>query len=409
MNSSTTPLSNNDPKLCEFLFEKITNTPQQQITFAEYMDAVLYHPEYGYYASQQPQIGAAGDFFTSPHLGTDFGEMLAEQFVEMWEKLECPQGFTLVEMGAGQGILAGDILNYLSKRYPEFLKTINYIIIEKSSILKAEQQQQLQRQINASVSIEWCELEGLSDNAITGCFFSNELVDALPVHLVTIQNSQLQEVYVRACRAQTSPLYPIDVKFTESTGELSTPKLKEYFQLVNIDILSSIYSNRYRTEINLNAIEWIKTVATKLYQGFILTIDYGYSASRYYTPTRRSGTLQCYYQHRHHNDPYINIGRQDITAHVDFTALENQGNLSGLEVIGKTQQALFLMALGLGDRIANITQSSHTSLSETLRRREALHSLINPMGLGNFLVLIQSKNLTANSGIPISLKGFKPL
>jgi SAM-dependent MidA family methyltransferase len=405
----TNDFSQNNPKLCEFLLEKITNSPQQRITFAEYMDTVLYHPEQGYYATQQPQIGVAGDFFTSPHLGSDFGEMLAEQFVEMWEVLGCPNPFTLVEMGAGQGILAADILNYLSRRYPEFLKTINYIIIEKSSCLKAEQQQQLQRQIQSSISIQWCELEDLSNNSITGCFFSNELIDALPVHQVIIQDHQLQEVYVEACRAKHSPAYPIDVKFTESIGDLSTPQLKEYFQLIEIDLFSPLYSEGYRTEVNLTGLEWMKTVAKKLHQGFILTIDYGYSAQRYYQPTRRFGTLQCYYQHRHHNDPYINIGHQDITAHVDFTALEKQGNLAGLEVVGTTQQALFLMALGLGDRIAATAQSSSRSLSETLRRREALHSLINPMGLGDFLVLIQGKNLTATAGESIQLKGLKSL
>jgi SAM-dependent MidA family methyltransferase len=405
----TNDFSQNNPKLCEFLLEKITNSPQQRITFAEYMDTVLYHPEQGYYATQQAQIGVAGDFFTSPHLGSDFGEMLAEQFVEMWQVLGCPNTFTLVEMGAGQGILAADILNSLSLRYPEFLKTVKYIIIEKSSILKAEQQQQLQHQINSSLSVKWCNLEDLSNDSITGCFFSNELIDALPVHQVVIQDNQLQEVYVGACRAKHPPAYPIDVKFTESTGELSTPQLKKYFQLIKIDLLSPIYSNGYRTEVNLNVLEWIKTVAEKLHQGFILTIDYGYSAQRYYSPTRRFGTLQCYYQHRHHNDPYINIGHQDITAHVDFTALEKQGNLSGLEVVGTTQQALFLMALGLGDRIANITQSSNTSLSETLRRREALHALINPMGLGNFVVLIQGKNITPKQGELIQLKGLQSI
>ncbi len=409
MNSSTTPLSDNNPKLCEFLFDKITNSPQQQITFAEYMDTVLYHPQYGYYATQQPQIGAAGDFFTSPHLGADFGEMLAEQLVEMWEILGYPNTFTLVEMGAGQGILAVDILNYLSKRYPEFLKTINYIIIEKSPSLKAEQRSILQRQINASISIEWCELSDIPNDSITGCFFSNELVDALPVHRVVIQDHQLQEVYIRAYRSASSPLYPIDVKFTETVGNLSTPKIKEYFKQAEIDLLSDIYGEGYRTEVNLNALKWIKTVAEKMHQGFIITIDYGYPAQRYYNQARRSGTLQCYYQHSHHNDPYINIGRQDITAHVDFTALEKQGKLSGLEIIGSTQQALFLMALGLGDRIASIAQSTNTSISETLRRREALHSLINPMGLGNFIVLIQSKNITAREGKSIQLKGLQSI
>ncbi len=398
-----------NPKLCEFLLQKIAVSPQQRMTFADYMESVLYHPQYGYYATNQPQIGAAGDFFTSPHLGSDFGELLAEQFVEMWDVLGCPDEFTLVEMGAGQGILAVDILNYLWQHYPEFLKTLNYIIVEKSVRLKIEQQQQLQRQINPSVSIQWCGLEELSPDSITGCFFSNELVDALPVHQVIVQDNQLQEVYVKAYKQKTTQSYPNAVKFTEVNGELSTPKLKDYFEFIEIDLLSSNYGEGYRTEVNLAALEWMKRVASKLHQGFVLTIDYGYSAQRYYSPTRRFGTLQCYYQHRHHNDPYLNIGRQDITAHVDFTALEKQGNLFGLEVIGFTQQALFLMALGLGDRIAALSQTGKTSLSEILRQREALHALINPMGLGNFGVLIQSQGLTKLDKKPVTLKGINPV
>ena len=129
----------------------------------------------------------------------------------------------------------------------------------------------------------------------------------------------------------------------------------------------------------------------------MLTVDYGYAAERYYSPARSQGTLQCYYQHSHHSNPYIHVGNQDITAHVDFTALERHGERYGLTTVGFTQQGLFLMALGLGDRIAELSQlspSSELSMNDILRRRDALHALINPMGLGNFGVLVQSKGLT---------------
>jgi SAM-dependent MidA family methyltransferase len=144
---------------------------------------------------------------------------------------------------------------------------------------------------------------------------------------------------------------------------------------------------------------------TKLNQGFILTIDYGYTAQRYYLPSRKEGTLQCYYQHSHHNDPYLNIGRQDITAHVNFTALQLYGKDWGIDGVGFTQQALFLMALGLGDRISALSQPSNYSISEILQRRECLHSLIDPMGLGNFGVLLQSKGLSPSQQ-QIPLQGF---
>jgi len=142
-------------------------------------------------------------------------------------------------------------------------------------------------------------------------------------------------------------------------------------------------------------------VGKKLQQGYLLTIDYGYPAHRYYNPRRREGTLQCYYRHRYHNNPYINVGRQDLTAHVNFTALEKYGELCGLDVLGFTQQALFLMALGLGDRIAALS-TNVSDVATLLRRREALHKLIDPMGLGGFGVLLQSKGLKEKAKI---LKG----
>jgi SAM-dependent MidA family methyltransferase len=391
--------------LRELITQQITASPNQRISFADYMNEVLYHPQQGYYATPHTRIGAEGDFFTAPHLGADFGELLAEQLVEMWEILHQPQPFTLVEMGAGQGILAADILQYIQRQYPHCFEVIDYMIIEKSPALKAEQQQKLQNTFGSAVSVRWCEWDEIPEDSITGCFFSNELVDALPVHQVIVRDRQLRELYVslNSLNSHREGESSSNAYFTEIEGELSTPQLLSYFSPLKIDLLSNIYPEGYRTEINLAAIDWITTIAKKLHQGFVLTIDYGYSADRYYTPTRSSGTLQCYYQHRHHNNPYIYIGKQDITAHVDFTALEKQGELLELEVIGFTQQALFLMALGLGDRIAANSQTPGQNLSEVLRRRDSLHSLINPMGLGGFGVLIQGKRLTAPK--PIQLKG----
>jgi len=378
--------------LCEALASRIAQSPQHRITFADYMDMVLYHPAHGYYATKTEKIGVQGDFFTSPLLGADFGELLAKQFIQMWEILGKPAPFSLVEMGAGQGILAGDILKYLKLHYPDFFAVLDYTIIEKSSALRQEQQQRLQE-----FSLRWCNLEEISTNSITGCFFSNELVDALPVHQVSLQQGRLREIYITTKNLTPQP--PSlkgkgEMEFIEVIDELSTPELAKYFDLVGIELLSNAYSEGYRSEVNLAALDWLKMVGDKLRRGYVLTIDYGYSASRYYSPTRSQGTLQCYYQHRHHDNPYINIGRQDITAHVDFTALERWGDRCGLHKVGFTQQGLFLMALGIGDRIAAVSNITGQSIQEILRRREALHQLINPQGLGGFGVLVQNKGLT---------------
>jgi len=384
----TQSVSDSNPALCEAIALRIAESPQHRITFAEYMDLVLYHLQYGYYNTHATKLGKQGDFFTSPHLGTDFGELLAEQFLQIWEILEKPVPFTLLEMGAGQGILALDILNYLEGCYPDFLAALSYVIIERSPSLIQEQQQRLQKYHN---HIQWQTLEEIPVNSIVGCCFSNELVDALPVHQIVIENGQLREVYVTTQTASTS-----HATFTEVVGELSTARIIEYFDLNKIALPSPTYPEGYRSEVNLAALDWLKMVAARLQRGYLLTIDYGYSANRYYNPIRQ-GTLQCYYRHHRHNNPYLYIGQQDITAHVDFTALQAWGELCGLTTVGSTQQGLFLMALGLGNRIAALSTSPQQSLEKLLQRRDSLHQLIDPMGLGGFNVLVQSKDAIADT------------
>jgi SAM-dependent MidA family methyltransferase len=242
-------------------------------------------------------------------------------------------------------------------------------------------------------------LDEIPVDSITGCCFSNELVDALPVHQFVIEGGQLQEIYV------TTGL-------VEVSGEPSTRWLAEYFDLVKIELPSNAYPDGYRSEVNLAALDWLNTIANRLQRGYLLTIDYGYPSERYYSHTRLNGTLQCYYRHRRHDNPYIHIGRQDITAHVDFTALELWGEICGLHKVGFTQQGLFLMALGLGDRIAALATSGEAGsgppeLVSLLRRREALHQLIDSLGLGGFGVLVQSRGLT-EAEMARPLKGLIP-
>jgi len=399
--------------LCAAIANHITTNPQQRITFAEFMDMVLYHPEHGYYSSDAVKIGfQGGDFFTSPNLCADFGELLAEQFLQMWEILGRPVPFSLVEMGAGQGLLALHILKYYQLRYPDFLTALEYIIVEKSPTLRQEQQQRLE-----DLPVRWCNLEDIPPDAIAGCFFSNELVDAFPVHQFILEKGELREIYVTiqppSLEAKEKSFSPplvgeglgerSNFAFVEVTGKPSTPQLAEYLDLVEINFAQSVYPDGYRSEINLAALDWLSMIADRLQRGYVLTIDYGYPASRYYNPRRSQGTLQCYYHHRFHDNPYINIGRQDITAHVDFTALERWGQKCNLKNVGFIQQGLFLMALGLGGRIAALSDQQQP-LSQLLQRRDALHQLLDSTGLGGFGVLVQSKGLDKTE-ISQSLKG----
>lgn len=379
--------------LIKVIADRIDNCPQQRITFADYMTSVLYHPQHGYYASNAERISESGDFLTSPHLADDFGEMLAIQLYQIWQILGEPQLFSIVEMGAGQGLLAAQILDYASRVYPDFFQSINYIIIETAPAMIIAQQSKL-----IDLPVRWCEWTEISDRSIVGCFLSNELIDAFGVHQVVVVEDKLKEVYVTIGDKERV--------FNETIDELSTAKLNEYWQLNQINLLSGKYPDGYRTEVNLAALEWLEQVFKKLQRGYIISIDYGYTADRYYNPMRTQGTLQCYYQHAHHHDPYINIGNQDLTAHVDFTALQNQGELLGLQTVGFIQQGMFLMALGLGERIATIS-SSGGDIQSLLRRRQNLHQLIDPMGLGKFGVLIQSQGLISKEQ-QISLNGLSP-
>ncbi len=374
--------------MLDIIIEAIEKSPNHRISFADYMDLVLYHPEQGYYSSGKVNIGSQGDFFTASSLGSDFGELLAEQLQEMSTILNGSDSFTLIEVGAGLGNLAADILNYLKNKYSEFYQNINYIIVEESSGLIEQQKENLKE----FKQVTWKSWQDIPDGSIIGCIFSNELIDAFPVHQVTLNSKKLKEIYVTWQ----------DNQLKEIIEEISTPDLLDYFKLIDIDITKDDYPENYRTEVNLQALNWLKIVANKIKKGYLLTIDYGYNASKYYHPQRYQGTLNCYYQHRHHHNPYVNLGQQDITTHVNFTALEKQGNLLGLETVGLTQQGLFLMALGLGDRLSELSNGNYT-LPEILQRRDALHQLINPTGLGGFKVLIQSKEIDKNQ----PLKGLK--
>jgi SAM-dependent MidA family methyltransferase len=372
-----------NPKLREIIIDRILNNDRTRITFADYMNLVLYHSQHGYYSSGTVNIGAEGDFFTSTSLGGDLGELLAEQFIEMWQILGFPSQFTLLEMGAGLGFLALDILNYLQEKYPNFLSCLEYIIIEESPALVDRQKEKLGDRFENKVRLSWQSWQTIEDKTIVGCCFSNELVDAFPVSQIIIKDRRIQEIYITCESGELKEIY----------YKPSTKKIEEYFSFVGIDFSLNNYPDNYRTEVNLAALEWLETVSKKLDRGYLLTVDYGYSAEKYYHPQRSQGTLKCYYQHRHHHNPYINIGRQDITTHVNFTALKKQGRLIDLTTIGYTRQGIFLMALGLGDRLNELSNDRY-NLQEIMQRRDALHQLIDPNGLGGFSVLIQGKNLT---------------
>ncbi len=340
-----------------------------KITFADYMDMALYHPKHGYYTSEKEKIGKKGDYYTSSDVHPVFGELIAGQLEQMWKILGKGK-FTVVEMGAGKGWLCYDIISFIKDRFPEFFEKIDYKIVEISKNLVVKQSGIL-KGFEDRISWESFSSDGFSFKPINGCFLSNEFVDSLPVHQVTVQNGCLQEIYVTTR----------DGEFLEITDELSDPALKDYFKELSINLKEG-----QRAEVNLKALNWIRNISHYLKRGFIITIDYGYLAKDLYSEDRYKGTLMCYYKHTTIENPFVRVGNQDITSHVNFSSLMQAGSESGLKTTGFTKQSHFLIALGILDKI----KESYGDIGSILKMK----TLLLPGGMGDiFKVLIQHKGI----------------
>jgi SAM-dependent MidA family methyltransferase len=323
------------------------------ISFRDFMDMALYHPRLGYYTSETTPIGKDGDYYTSPEFSFLLGEMLARQLEEMWT-IAGKKEFTVVEYGAGNGRLCKDILNRL-KENKELFDGLHYAVIEKN--MQGETANQPKEKVSRHNSIR--ELVPL-----TGCVLSNELIDNFPVHRVVMQD-ELMEVY----------------EVLKPAGQ----KLKEHLRELNVTLPQG-----YRTEINLEAGNWMSELAQTLKQGFVITIDYGYLSKDYYQAQRNCGTLACYSHHHVHDDPYRDIGKQDITSHVNFSALIHQGEKHALQYCGFTDQNRFMRSLGLTDYLRTQEQKAGGNVIGNREKLLLVQTLL--MDLGSKLkVLIQQK------------------
>jgi SAM-dependent MidA family methyltransferase len=336
------------------------------ITFETFMKMALYEPGLGYYASENTDIGKAGDFFTSQHLHPIFGAMIGRQLEEMWEILGKPSFFHIVEFGAGTGLLCLDIMNYL--RDKALFDTLTYVIVEINPFLRDKQEKLLHIY---SGKLKWAS-SSQELSAIEGCILSNELLDAFPVHLVEMED-ELKEIYVAVA----------DGHFKEIKGPLSTDFLAAYLKEFAIELPAG-----YRAEINLRIKDWLASSSKLLSKGFILTIDYGYPAQEYYSEDRNRGTLLCYYRHQVNENPYQNAGVQDITAHVNFSSLKKWGEEFGLKTLGFCNQGAFFVSLGI-DRIMS---ELFTNSSDYLFEIAKIKRLILPGTIGEtHKVMIQYK------------------
>ncbi len=360
-----------------------------RIPFSEFMETVLYDPAEGYYNAPGEKIGPRGDFYTSSDIHPVFGHLLARQLHEMWQILGEPSPFTILEMGPGRGLLCADILGYCRGQLPSFYEAIRYLLVEISPSLRENQKAFLSGFPDHKITWVAPGLLGNEFPPVTGCVLSNELVDSFPVHLVRQQDSRLQEIYVALQNDG----------FAEISCAPSTPALREY-----LDVFGSPFEEGQRGEINLKALDWLEGVDRILRRGFVLTLDYGYEAGLLYHPERRDGTLLCYFRHSTSTNPYERIGCQDITAHVNFTALLKKGESLGFVKIGYTEQYKFLAALGLLHDLEDLEENQHKfSVPEFLKHKLAMKTLLFPGGMGTlFKVLAQGKEV----GKP-ELQGFQ--
>lgn len=355
-----------------------------KITFTRFMETALYHPEFGYYNSPRPKIGKEGDFYTSPDVHPFLGRVLAKVMEDMWRILGS-RAFFIVEIGAGKGILAMDILNDIKAYNPQFYKHITYVIIEKGRAFKARQHELL---ADYQETVLWVDsLSCLKDKGgFTGCLLSNELLDSFPFHRVIQKGNRLKELYVA---------YK-DGRFVEEIGELSTNDLSDYLKRLQIRL-----QDGGRTEINLEMLKWVKDAAATLNNGFVLTIDYGFPGHLYYAPFRNKGTSLCYFHHTANEEPFERVGEQDITAHVDFTSLTLEGTACGLNLLAFTDMASFLTYCGsdilekeIKDGIDKLTRLDNYDQLKSFKTLSAIKNLIHPEGMGGrFKVLVQGKGI----------------
>ena len=343
------------------------------ITFAEYMRECLYHPVHGYYS--QPEARKFADYYTSVDVNPIFARLLARQFAEMWERLERPAEFVLVEAAASTGRFAQQMLEFAQGKLPEFYGAVRYVAVERSPTRCEQMKGRLARYVEEGR----CRVElEIPAKIGAGCVFSNELVDALPVHRVVQGNSGMQEVFVTH-----------DGKaFLETYAALSTCAITEYFAAQQISFLEG-----QQAEAGLEACDWIMEVGRRLERGFVLTIDYGHEASELFDAHHMAGTVLAYGKHRASEGFYAAPGRQDLTAHVNFTALRMWGERSGLKTLGAVSQTAFLLALGQGNDFADLYEEGMGEAGR-VKARLQLKTLIFPEGMGErFQVMIQEKNV----------------
>jgi SAM-dependent MidA family methyltransferase len=337
--------------------------------FSRYMELCLYHPELGYYHRAQERFGKAGDFYTSSDLHAIFGRLLARQFEEMWRVLGSPARVELLELGPGRGLFMRDVLDWSAHRYPDFYAALHVTLVESSLTLRAKLEGNLAAHI-ADGKATLARSLGHVPQSPNSIVFANEFFDALPVDVI----SDIGELRIAA----------------------EAERFREQFVRVRPEVLD--YLKRFsihprqgeRVEANLAALDHLHEIAERMQRGFFVAVDYGYTREEQLAG-RHLDTIMCYRQHTSSEDPYEAPGEQDITAHVNFTALREEGKRLGLEELGLLTQSQFLMGIGDQDQFADALEGAHLPQEQAKRILQLKH-LVTPAGIGEtFHVLVMSR------------------
>jgi SAM-dependent MidA family methyltransferase len=327
------------------------------ISFERFMEMALYTPDLGYYMRNVPVIGQSGDFFTASHVGNIFGLIISRHIIKIWQEMGEPKDFNIIEIGPGMGYLAYDILTALAS-HPTILQGLSYHLVEINPHFESIQKARLSKLHH---SIFWWKDISLMPT-LSGVCICNEIIDAFPVRLFEVRQGKIMEVYVglndRNEFAET--LRPAEEDLLDHL-ETFAPWVK--------------YLDDYRSEANLRARSWLQSLRRVLKKGNVLIIDYGYTAEEYYDPSRNHGTLLCYFNHQVNDCPYINVGEQDITAHVNFTAVEKWAKEAGFSVEDFKTQQRYLLSLVDEEMLEKLYHENPASMAQ-------FKTLMLPQGMG---------------------------
>jgi SAM-dependent MidA family methyltransferase len=358
------------------LREKIEQEIRQRgpIPFSRYMELCLYDPELGYYTRHASQFGKAGDFYTSSDVHAVFGRLLARQFEEMWRALGLPPIVQIIELGPGRGLFAQDVLDWSEKKFPDFFGCVRYVLVERSPALRIALKQTLDRHFASGK----CVLEetplSSSQRDVPILIFANEFFDALPVEVLTTKGS-LRIAYEGGRLAET--------------WTVASPQELEYLDRYSVQPEAG-----ERVEACLSALEYMKQIAAAVKHGFIAIVDYGYTREELLAGRHR-GTIMTYRQHSASANPYEAPGEQDITAHVNFTALQSVAEQSGIRVEKLLTQSQFLMGIGEANEFGDVFEECKLP-QEKAKVALQLKHLVTPAGMGEtFHVLVASKGIPA--------------